>query len=225
MPSGISSHLTVFTGAPRVTRSAGQRRGRPRTRLRMVHARQPRSPCARCRGSCRPARGARSPGETARSRHAPPASPRSASRRPTSGGTPGSPPRSGCSAKKKPGAKPRLKYYFVASARHGVAAGAGALGASTLGHRAAIPGTQKRTRARSLRRPQLSRLATSCRPDRRRACLHSTRTPAPRSGPALTFPGASAPSSRKSSPRCSLPPSRGTCIGWNRRNEKLQLRI
>jgi SRSO17 transposase len=38
---GISSHLTVFTTRPRVRRPPANRRGRPRTRLRMLTALQP----------------------------------------------------------------------------------------------------------------------------------------------------------------------------------------
>jgi SRSO17 transposase len=38
---GISAHLTVFTTRPRVQRPSANRRGRPRTRLRMLHALRP----------------------------------------------------------------------------------------------------------------------------------------------------------------------------------------
>ena len=57
---------------------------------------------------------------------------------------------------------------------------AGASGASALGDRAAIPGTEGRTRARPLRRPLVCRLAAPRRVDRARPRVAAGRTPAGR---------------------------------------------
>ena len=89
-----------------------------------------------------------------------------------------SPPRSGCSANERPDGR-TLKDYFVASAAaHGVAA-PGRTGASALGDRTAVSGTQERAGSRSFRGPHVSRLAASRRPDGGGACVYPTRADAP----------------------------------------------
>ena len=99
----------------------------------------------------------------------------------------------------------------------GVVASAGPLDPSALGDRAAVSRTQKRARARSLRRPHVARLATSRRPDGRRARLHPTRADAPRCGRTDVSSRARHRAGNLHRAAC-LRPNRATCIGWNRRN-------
>ena len=143
---GISSHLTVFATRPRLVRPAANRRGRPRTRLRMVTTGRRRSPSATWSRSGRGRRGDASLGATGRSRHA-------RARFTAVRVTPAHEWRHGRLAPEiwllvRRGGRaqtPRLKYYFVHLPATASLRALVALGPSALGDRAAISGTQKRT--------------------------------------------------------------------------------
>ena len=179
-------HLVASDGASRRARvscAPSHRRGRPRTRWRMVRPSR-RWPCARWPRSVPRSRVATaSRGATARSRtrRGPlRGRPRHAGARVAR--TADSRPRSGCCAKRRPAHTPRSKYYFVHLPATASLRALGAPRASTLGHRAAVSRAQERTGARSLRRAHVARVAPSRGADGRRARLHPARAHAPRRG-------------------------------------------
>ena len=94
---------------------------------------------------------------------------------------------SGCSCERDLGAHPASRHYLVALPATTSLRRPGALGASPLGYRAAVPRIQRRARARSLRGPLLRRLASPCRADRHGLYLAAGRT-ATRRCPPPTLP-------------------------------------
>ena len=75
------------------------------------------------------------------------------------------------------GATPKTKVLLGGSPVHRVAARRRASRASAMGDRAAVPGTQRRNRARPLRRPQPAGVATARRLDSHRLQLSPDRAP------------------------------------------------
>ena len=106
------------------------------------------------RRACRRGRGDASRGATAPIRRGRPTSPRCASRRRPTGASDASPPRSGCSASAGSARPDGGDTILVSLPATAVAAAARAVGASALGHRAALPRSQNRTGPRSFRRPR-----------------------------------------------------------------------
>ena len=102
------------------------------------------------------------------------------------------------------------KYYFVNLPRRTALGSSRALRPSAVAHRAAIPTTEDRTRARSLRRPHLSRLESPRRRERGRLCLPAAGTPAPRHRRSPSKP--STRSCRRSSSASSLRRGRATPV-------------
>ena len=95
----------------------------------------------------------------------------------------------------------------------GVARAAGAAGASPVGHRTALPGSQDGTRPRPLRRAELSGVAAPHGDQRGRLCVSCRPNgcgPARDRGSRFRRRG---PSSRKSSPGCCLSVAPDTCSG------------
>ncbi len=171
---GISSHLTVFTTRPRVQPPAANRRGRPRKRWRMVPALQPVAVRALVKQLPRAALAshhvaqwyaAAADGSLRRRPRHPRA--RVATRATRARGL--------VAVRRRDRLEDAAQVLLRRPAGHRVVARGRAIGASTLGDRAAVPGTQERARARSFRRAELSGLAPSRRADRGRPCLHPTR--------------------------------------------------
>ena len=105
------------------------------------------------------------------------------------------------------------RHYFGLAARIGVAHAVRPAGASPLGDRTALSGSQDRTGARPLRRAHLSGLAAPHGDQRRRVCLSPARTDAATRRDRRSPFRRPAPSSRKSLRGCCLSVARDTCSG------------
>ena len=141
---------------------------------------------------------------------------RSGSPRRTIGGRASWRPKSGCSAKKKQD-EPASQVLLRSSATDPSLRALVALGASAVGDRAAVSGTQKRARPQPLRRTHLSGVAAPRRADGGRPRVDSTRADAPwRCW--VDIPGRARHRARNLYRALVCGRNPATCIGWSRRN-------
>ena len=134
--------------------------------------------------------------------------------------------RSGCCARKRRDAQRRLKYYFVNLPSSAFAA---ARLVRLTHQRWAIEQQYQELKTElgldHFEGRTMARLAASRGPDGRRACATSSASACAAVPPDLTFPAVRAIVQEIFTALLVCGRNRATCIGWNRRNAKLQLRI